>query len=176
MSLNSVFFSSIIIIDGSERKHDYYCHIYSFDRCYGTVIWWNDSIRSFPSKYNSVINTSGLGKVLLQAFSQILNTHILAVTHIQENGGRLVSEVAKAKRKSGCFKKAVAQSTRSCPTLWDPMDGSPPGSSVHGLSQTRILEWVPISFSEKKAVSWIVLFFHKVGSDQGKGHPIQFPH
>ena len=30
-------------------------------------------------------------------------------------------------------------------TLWDPMDCSPPGSSVHGISQTRILEWVAIS-------------------------------
>ena len=37
--------------------------------------------------------------------------------------------------------------TQSCPTLCDPMDGSPPGSSVHGLLQARILEWVVISFS-----------------------------
>ena len=35
----------------------------------------------------------------------------------------------------------------SCPTLCDPMDCSPPGSSVHGLSRARILEWVAISFS-----------------------------
>ena len=34
-----------------------------------------------------------------------------------------------------------------CPTLWDPMDCSPPGSSVHGILQARILEWVAISFS-----------------------------
>ena len=34
-----------------------------------------------------------------------------------------------------------------CPTLCDPMDGSPPGSSVLGISQARILEWVAISFS-----------------------------
>ena len=33
------------------------------------------------------------------------------------------------------------------PTLWDPMDCSPPGSSAHGISQTRILEWVAISSS-----------------------------
>ena len=36
---------------------------------------------------------------------------------------------------------------QSCPTLWDPMDCSPPGSSVHGISQARILERVAISFS-----------------------------
>ena len=34
-----------------------------------------------------------------------------------------------------------------CPTLCDPMDCSPPGSSVHGTSQARILEWVVNSFS-----------------------------
>ena len=36
---------------------------------------------------------------------------------------------------------------QSCPTLCDPMDCSPPGSSVHGISQARILEWVAISYS-----------------------------
>ena len=35
----------------------------------------------------------------------------------------------------------------SCPILWDPMDCIPPGSSVHGILQTRILEWVAIPFS-----------------------------
>ena len=34
-----------------------------------------------------------------------------------------------------------------CPTLCDPMDCSPPGSSVYGISQARILQWVDISFS-----------------------------
>ena len=38
--------------------------------------------------------------------------------------------------------------TQSCPTLCDPMDCSLPGSSVHGIFQARILEWVAISFSE----------------------------
>ena len=37
--------------------------------------------------------------------------------------------------------------TQSCPTLCDPMDYSPPGSSVHGILQARILEWVAIPFS-----------------------------
>ena len=37
--------------------------------------------------------------------------------------------------------------TKPCPTLCDPMDCSLPGSSVHGISQARILEWVAISFS-----------------------------
>ena len=37
--------------------------------------------------------------------------------------------------------------TPSCLTLCDPLDCSPPGSSVHGISQARVLEWVDISFS-----------------------------
>ena len=40
-----------------------------------------------------------------------------------------------------------AKLLQSCPTLCDPMDSSPPGSSVHGILQARILEWVAISFS-----------------------------
>ena len=42
---------------------------------------------------------------------------------------------------------AIAKSIQSCPTLWDPIDGSPPGSPVPGLLQARTLEWVAISFS-----------------------------
>ena len=37
--------------------------------------------------------------------------------------------------------------TQLCPTLCDPVDYSPPGSSVHGILQARILEWVAIPFS-----------------------------
>ena len=42
---------------------------------------------------------------------------------------------------------AIAKSFQSCPTLCDPTDGSPLGSSVPGILQARILEWVAISFS-----------------------------
>ena len=42
---------------------------------------------------------------------------------------------------------AAAKSLQSCPTLCDPIDGSPPGSPVPGTLQARILEWVAISFS-----------------------------
>ena len=43
-----------------------------------------------------------------------------------------------------CGSSLIAQ---SCPTLCDPMDCSPPGSSVHGISQARILKWVAIFYS-----------------------------
>jgi len=42
---------------------------------------------------------------------------------------------------------AIAKSLQSCPTLCDPIDGSPPGFPVPGILQARTLEWVAISFS-----------------------------
>ena len=42
---------------------------------------------------------------------------------------------------------AAAKSLQSCPTLCDPVDGSPPGSPIPGIPQARTLEWVAISFS-----------------------------
>ena len=42
---------------------------------------------------------------------------------------------------------AAAKSLQSCPTLWDPIDGSPPGSPIPGILQARTLERVAISFS-----------------------------
>jgi len=43
---------------------------------------------------------------------------------------------------------AAAKLLQSCPTLCDPIDSSPPGSSVPGILQARTLEWVAISFSD----------------------------
>ena len=42
---------------------------------------------------------------------------------------------------------AAAKSLQPCPTLCDPIDGSPPGSPIPGILQARTLEWVAISFS-----------------------------
>ena len=47
----------------------------------------------------------------------------------------------------GTTATAAANSLQSCPTLCDPIDGSPPGPVVPGIPQARILEWVAISFS-----------------------------
>ena len=48
----------------------------------------------------------------------------------------------------GIAAAAAAKSLQSCPTLCDPVDSSPPGSSVHGILQARVLEWGAIAFSE----------------------------
>ena len=48
-----------------------------------------------------------------------------------------------------CMKvKSESEVAQLCPTLRDPMDRSLPGSSVHGILQARVLEWVAIAFSE----------------------------
>ena len=44
--------------------------------------------------------------------------------------------------------ESESEVAQSCPALFNPMDCSPPGSSVHGIFQARVLEWVAIAFSE----------------------------
>ena len=51
---------------------------------------------------------------------------------------------------------AVAKSLQSCPTLCDPIDGSLPGSSIHGIFQARVLEWGAIAFS----IKWLRRVLH----------------
>ena len=50
--------------------------------------------------------------------------------------------------QQGELAAAAAKSLQSCPTLCDPIDGSPPGTSIPGILQARTLEWVAISFSK----------------------------
>ena len=57
-------------------------------------------------------------------------------------------ELLTVKRK---VKESQSEVAQSCPTLCDPVDCSPPGSSVHGILQARILEWVAISFSRESS-------------------------
>ena len=58
---------------------------------------------------------------------------------------------------------AASKSFQSCPTLCDPIDGSPPGSPGPGILQARTLEWIAISFS--KVILSSVQFCHSVVSD-----------
>ena len=75
----------------------------------------------------------------------------------------------EAKQGQGCgpciyAAAAAAKLLQLCPTLCDPIDGSPPGSPVPGILQARILEWVAMSFSNAwkwkvkvKSLSWVQL-------------------
>ena len=66
---------------------------------------------------------------------------------------------------------ATAKLLQSCPTLCDPIDGSPPGSPVPGILQTRTLEWIAISFSN--AWKWKVKWSRSVASDSLRPHGLQ---
>ena len=54
---------------------------------------------------------------------------------------------------------AAAKSLQSCPTLCDPIDGSPPDSTVRGILQTRTLEWVALAFSVSVPIKLIFTRF-----------------
>ena len=59
----------------------------------------------------------------------------------------LTSIQAKMSKLVTMLKVKVSEVSQSCPTLWDPLDCSLPVSSVHGIFQAGVLEWVAISFS-----------------------------
>ena len=54
--------------------------------------------------------------------------------------------------------ESESEVAQSCPTLSDPMDCSPPGSSVHGILQARVLEWGAIAFSGNKTTLHFFFF------------------
>ena len=60
-----------------------------------------------------------------------------------------------------CMKgKSESEVAQLCLTLRDAMDCSPPGSSVHGIFQSRVLEWVAIALQRAKSLTQLPLFFH----------------
>ena len=64
--------------------------------------------------------------------------------------------------------KSESEVAQSCPTLSDPMDCSPPGSSVHGICQTRVLEWLPLPSPNLNNIQSL---FHMIsdGQEFGRG-------
>ena len=63
------------------------------------------------------------------------------------NTGPLGVYQVKVLSRNSAAAAAAAKSLQLCPTLCNPIDGSPPGSPVPGILQARTLEWVAISFS-----------------------------
>ena len=71
---------------------------------------------------------------------------IILVTWQNDKEGLFWCSISQVRPDSSAA-AAAAKSLQSCPTLCDPIDGSPPGSPVPGILQARTLEWVAISFS-----------------------------
>ena len=66
---------------------------------------------------------------------------------IMKTGKRSMGYRKRRISRCVCVCVCVCSVTRSCPILCNPVDWSPPGSSVYGIFQARVLEWVAISFS-----------------------------
>ena len=56
--------------------------------------------------------------------------------------------------------KSDSEVAQSCPTLSDPMDCNPPGSSIHGIFQARVLEWGAIAFSVSEYMKLLIAIHH----------------
>ena len=132
-SLSAVFSDSICLLHVSMScfgnfslyfKHFYYYYIYH-DLCMIRDLWSNCCKKIMTSRRLRQWLTFFSNKYFLRYanfFRYNAIAHLLYYIDIE-----------------------VAQ---SCPSLWDPMDCSLPGSSLHGIFQARILEWVAISFSK----------------------------
>ena len=72
---------------------------------------------------------------------------VCSICNLKHLNREHVSHIQKIKKIKKHFTAAAAKSLQSCPTLCNPIDGSPPGSAVPGILQARTLEWVAISFS-----------------------------
>ena len=83
-----------------------------------------------------------LGETQIQSIAQTVVNLTTNKRELHEDPGSIVLEIHIEQDTA-----ATAKSLQSCPTLCDPIDGSPPGSLVPGILQARTLEWVAISFS-----------------------------
>ena len=77
-----------------------------------------------------------------ELYKKGLDNHDGVITHLEPD---ILECQVEALLQTKLVEKVVH--TQSYPTLWDPVDCSLPGSSVHGILQAEILEWVTISFS-----------------------------
>ena len=71
--------------------------------------------------------------------------------------------------------KSESEAPQSCLTLSDPMDCSPPGPSIHGISQARVLEWGAIAFSDIFLYGGVI-DTEKSGGDIAFGNTFYFSH
>ena len=81
----------------------------------------------------------------LRYLKSLNHPNIIAFTEAGDGCLCLAMEYGGEKSLNDLIEIEIEQ---SYPTLCDPMDGSPPGSAVHGIFQARILEWAAISFSK----------------------------
>ena len=121
----------------------------------GSIPEEEQEVREAREKYSGKRGGSSLAEMGWGPLLPALRSLLLAVVHDQVGQGFELSHggLALRKRKKElpvvcvCVCVCVRVRAQSCLTHCDPMDCSPPGSSVHGTLQARILEWVAISSS-----------------------------
>ena len=137
----------------SSHWHNHSTNILSLHCMPGTLLCIHSACDSLASSSHNVLDI-------------IVHIYRLLISHCQHKRGQLwvkwdsldtSSEIVlityitqlllKPKFLEILAATAAAKSPQSCPTLCDPIDGSPPGSPVPGILQARTLEWVAISFS-----------------------------
>ena len=85
---------------------------------------------------------------MFNKFTELCNCHdILNLECLCYSQNRIRLQIFFNFTSAAAAAAAAAKSLQSCPTLCDPVDGSPPGSPVPGILRARTLEWVAISFS-----------------------------
>ena len=114
--------------------------------------------RDILSKVHASVFTNMEPSLSLSLIEQNVNPRVWAGGKSVDQAQNAISVVVERKnpqvfphKKQYPLKPEVAasaaKSLQSCPTLYDPIDGSPPGFPVPGILQARTLEWVAISFS-----------------------------
>ena len=110
---------------------------------------------SCPALYLAGCTPLSLGPLLPTSvcLSSASGSHWLEIEGVRKGKASLFLLLSKSESDSGDAVSpawlwySIVLFAQSCPTLCNPMDCSPPGSSVHGILQARILEWVVIPFS-----------------------------
>ena len=142
MELNSIFCNKLygkIILKGTHTHT--HTQIYTLETNKTLLINYTSIKNIWQWHYmNFILSPGGVNGSALQ-YSCLENfmdrrDRWTAVHRVIKNQTRLSTPAA-----------AAGKSLQSCPTLSDPMDCSPPGSSIHGIFQARVLEWVAIAFS-----------------------------
>ena len=103
----------------------------------------------------STENETGLSDYITAHFFSVIHETVLATLPDSLLGMQILS--------SHSTSAAAAKFRQLCPTLCDPIDGSPPGSLVPGILQARTLEWVAISFSNARKESKFVFLMRFPG-------------
>ena len=142
-------FSSIRVFSNEAVLHIRWAKYWSFSFSISPSNEYSGLI-SFWMDWFDLLAVQGTLKSLLQHHSSkasILQRSAFCIVQLSLPYNSSVLSFLYSPTLTSIHAAAAAKSLQSCPTLCDPIDDSPPGSSVPGILQARTLEWVAISFS-----------------------------